>query len=107
MSTTTKLQTYKYSLRSTAIVPPQPNGYLCNNRFLVYPVPPDNAISIENLYLHLMVKFASGVPVASRKIWRIGIGNNYPLYGTDPPRFRFYELNAAADPDDKNCRRSH
>ena len=99
MSTTTKLQAYTYSLRSTAIAPTNmPNSYMCNNRFLVYPVPPDNAITIENLYLHLIVKFASTVPSGSRKIWRIGIGNNYPLFGNDPNRFKFYELNAAADP---------
>lgn len=99
MSESTKLQVYKYSLRSTVIAPRTiPNGYMCGGRFLVYPVPPDNAITIENLYLHLVVKFGAGIASGSRKITRIGIGNNYPLYGQDPPRFRYYNVNLSADP---------
>jgi hypothetical protein len=99
MSTSTKLQQYKYSLRSTAIAPRVfPNGYMCNYRFIVYPVPPDNAITIENLYLHLKVLFSVSVASGSRKIARIGIGNNYPLYGNNPTRWKYYDVNIAADP---------
>jgi hypothetical protein len=99
MSTSTKLQQYKYSLRSTCIAPRQlPNGYLCNYRLMVYPVPPDNAISIENLYLHLIIQFGAGIASGSRKINRIGIGNSRPLFGSDPPRFRYYDVNLSADP---------
>lgn len=99
MSTSTKLQQYKYSLRSVCIAPRQiPNSYMCNNRFIVYPVPPDNAITVENLYLHLIVQFNVGIASGSRKITRIGIGNNYPLYGSNPARWRYYDVNLSADP---------
>ncbi len=99
MSESTKHQVYKYSLRTTSVVPRNvPNNYMCGSRFLVFPAPPDNAITIENLYLHLIVKFAVGVAVGDRKIARIGIGNNYPLYGNNPPRWRYYDVNIAADP---------
>lgn len=99
MSTTTKLQQYRYSLRSTCISPRQiPNSYLCNYRLFAYPVPPDNAITIENLYLHLIIKFNVGIASGSRKIVRIGVGNSRPIYGSDPPRFRYYDVNLSADP---------
>lgn len=99
MSDSTKLQVYKYSLRSTAIAPRNfPNSYMCNNRFIAYPVPPDDALTIENLYLHLIVKFNVGIASGSRKITRIGIGDSYPLYGNNPSRWRYYDVNLSADP---------
>lgn len=99
MSESTKLQVYKYSLRTTTIAPKNiPNSYMCANRFIVYPVPPDDAISIENLYLHLIVRFNVGIAAGSRKITRIGIGNNYPLFGNNPVRWKYYDVNLSADP---------
>lgn len=99
MSETTKLQPYKYSLRSTAIAPRQtPNSYLCNSKFYVMPVPPEDAISIENLYLHLKVRFNTGVAAGSRKIMKIGVANERPSFAEDiPSRLRTYDVNLSAD----------
>lgn len=99
MSETTKLQTYKYSLRSTAIAPrTTSNGYLCNNKFYVMPVPPEDAITIENLYLHLKIRFGSGIASGSRKILKIGVANERPVFIDDvPSRLRTYEVNLTAD----------
>lgn len=99
MSETTKLQQYTYTLRSTCIAPRNiPNSYLCNYRMMAYPIPPDNAISIENLYLHLIIRFNVDIPSGSRKITRIGVANNRPLFGNEPARFRYYDVNLTADP---------
>ena len=100
MSETTKLQQYKYSLRTTSIQPKTfPNGYLCGNKFYVFPVPPEDALTIENLYLHLKIRFGAGVASGSRMITKIGIANNRPLYGLTPSRLRTYDVNWVADAD--------
>jgi len=101
MSETTKLQQYKYSLRTMAIAPKNmPNGYMCNDVFYVYPVPPDNAITIENLYLHLIVKFNVSVASGDRIIRKIGIANERPTFTSrfSPNRLRTYDVNLSADP---------
>lgn len=98
MSETTKFQQYRYSLRTMCISPTNiPNGLMCGDKFYVFPVPPEDAISIENLYLQLRVRFNTGVPVGERVIERIGIANNRPFFGDDPIRWRYYDLNQAAD----------
>lgn len=100
MSETTKFQQYKYSLRSTTIAPKNfPNSYLCNYLMYIMPVPPDDAISIENLYLHLKIRFNSGIAAGSRKITKIGIASNRPLFGGTPDRLKTYEVNLSADAD--------
>jgi len=100
MSESTKLQPYKYSLRSTAIAPDfTPNGYLCNYKYYVMPVPPQDALTIENLYLHLKVRFNVGIASASRKILKIGVANERPTFVDDPApsRLRTYDVNLTAD----------
>lgn len=98
MSETTKFQPYKYSLRSTVIAPTTfPNGYFCSQKFFVYPVPPEDAISIENLYLHLIMQFKSGVAAGDRKITKIGIASDRPPYGFEPQRLKTYAVNLSAD----------
>ena len=99
MSETTKLQQYKYSLRTIAIAPKtMPNGYFCGQKFYAFPVPPDNAISIENLYLHLIMQFKVGVASGDRRITKIGIASDRPSYGFIPSRLRTYDVNLSADP---------
>lgn len=101
MSETTKLQVYKYSLRSTAIAPKQfPNSYICNNKIYIMPVPPEDALTIENLYLHLKIRFNVGIAAGSRKILNIGVANERPAFVTGiPSRLRTYEVNLTADGD--------
>lgn len=101
MSETTKLQPYKYSLRTTAIAPRTvSNGYICNSKFYVMPVPPEDAISIENLYLHLKIRFSASVAAGSRKILKIGVANERPAFAEDiPSRLRTYDVNLSADAD--------
>lgn len=98
MSESTKKQQYKYSLRTTAIVPPIPNGYFCNRKMMMYPVPPEDAITIENLYVHLKMRFNSGISSGDRRITKIGIANDRPNFVTgEAPRLRTYDVNWSAD----------
>lgn len=99
MSESTKLQPYKYSLRSMSIAPDfTPNGYLCNYKYYVMPVPPQDALTIENLYLHLKVRFNTGIASGSRMITKIGVANERPSFIDNvPSRLRTYDVNLTAD----------
>lgn len=99
MSESTKLQPYKYSLRSTAIAPKNiPNSYICNTKLYVMPVPPEDALTIENLYLHLKIRFNSGIAAGNRKIMKIGVANERPSFVEQAPsRLRTYDVNLSAD----------
>lgn len=102
MSQTTKLQQYKYSLRSMTIAPTAfPNGYFCGQKFFMFPVPPEDAITIENLYLHLIMIFKVGVAAGDRKITKIGIASDRPFFGGTPVRLLTYDVNISADANRK------
>lgn len=93
MSQKTKLQQYKYSLRTVAIA----TASLCGQKFFAYPVPPDNAISIENLYLHLKLQFDASVTTGDRMITKIGIADSRPAFNGKPNRLLTYDVNIAAN----------
>jgi hypothetical protein len=72
---------------------------------------PDNAQSMENLWIHVRHIFDSGVAVGDRKITRIGVVNEqpglgffdpiataYPTLGT-PTWHRYIDVNYVADGD--------
>lgn len=89
MSETTKYQQYKYSMRTASIV----NAPICRDKIFVYPVPPDDALTIENLYLHLVIQFTPALSASIKKISKIGIANAL----SNPTRLRTYEINKSAD----------
>lgn len=65
-----KLQPYPYSLKTIAAGSGQS---ICRNRFLMYMIPPKEALTIERLFCHFVMTFDSGIAAASRKIDSIGI----------------------------------
>lgn len=94
MSTSTKSQFYRYTLRPVAVV----NAPACTDRIYLYPVPPEDAISLEGVFTHFRFLFDSGISVGDRIVESIGIANQRPLfYGHDPAIYRKIVLNQAAD----------
>jgi hypothetical protein len=94
MGNQSKLQAYPYSLRTVAMKDTQ----ICGYRFMLYMLPPKGALTIERLYTHFVLQFASGVAVADRYIQSIGIVDEIPLLiGTDANYQRRETLNVQAD----------
>lgn len=95
MSQSTKVHFYDHTLRSAALA----GGSLCRDKAYFYLVPPKNAQTIENMYLHLKITFDVAIPVGNRVLQYIGIGNEYPLFIQDDPSgyFNKLDLNLAAD----------
>jgi len=95
MSISTKVHWYPHTLRSVAMA----GNNLCQDKAFFYVVPPREALTIENLYLHLKLTFDAAVPIGDRKLQYIGICDEIPLLITqDPNYFRKLDLNMAADP---------
>lgn len=104
MSESTKKQAYKYTLQSTTFVGGDNGlggdyGFICSNGIILYQVPPDDAISIENLYVHLIMLFEVTVDVANRVLRKIGI-IDAPVSPTFFPslvdRLKVYDVNIPA-----------
>lgn len=95
MSKGTKNQFYRYSMRSVM----GRNMSLCQDIFMFEVIPPDNALTIENLFTRIRMTFDSPVPVAQRKIERIGIVNDFrPQNSTfDVAWNRYIDINKEAD----------
>ncbi len=104
MSQGTKNQHYKYSMR-TALS----QSFWCTGVILMRLQEPDDAITMENLFMHFRHTFDTGVASGNRKITRIGIvssqpglgwfdsaGGNYPILG-QPTYHRFVDVNFVAD----------
>lgn len=102
MSQGTKQQPYTYSLR-TAAMSNLVDVAICADHMWFYIVPPKDAISIENLYVHLKIQFESSISASLRKILRIGIVNTIEFPARfDPSKADYYRVltvNAEADAD--------
>jgi len=89
---------YPFTLRLATLS----NVIFCRDKFYVYPVPPEDALSIENLFIHLKFTFDASVASGSRIVEWIGIGSEFPTFITDEPDyFRKIDLNVAADANRK------
>lgn len=96
MSTSTKSQFYRYTIRPVAVV----NGSACTDKMYLYPVPPEDALTLEGLSTHFRMVFDSGVDVADRVVESIGVANQRPLFYDDEPTIhKKIVLNQAADAD--------
>lgn len=94
MSKSTKSQFYRYTLRSVGCA--QRQG--CSNKMYFYPVPPEDAITLEGLYVHFKFTFDSAVHVDHRILKKIGIASERPLFVQNvPATLRTMDLNLAAD----------
>lgn len=97
MSESTKHQPYTYSLKTVAYVGMGTD--ICTNVIMMYIVPPDNALTIENLYMHLVMQFDAAVPVGDRVLRKIGISDEFTseyFFGA-PNRLKVFDVNIAAD----------
>lgn len=95
MSKSTKVHHYDHTLRSVTMA----NAALCNHAMYFYPVPPKEALTIENLELYFKMTIDAGVPAADRVLEYIGIANERPNFYLDQPaELRKLELNLLADP---------
>lgn len=95
MSQGTKNQFYRYSMRCTMV---GQNSW-CAKRILLWQRPPDNALSIENLYCHVRILFDSGLSAGEKKLARIGIVSGYPAYAQEAyeSRYKYLDINISAD----------
>lgn len=97
MRESTKHQPYTYSMKTVAYVGTGTD--ICTNVIMMYIVPPDGALTIENLYMHLVMQFDAAVPVGDRVLRKIGISDEFTseyFFGA-PNRLKVYDVNIAAD----------
>lgn len=95
-SQSTKSQFYRYTLRTVANA--SPSG--CTDKMYLYPVPPEDALSIESLFTHFRFVFDSSVAAADRVVEWIAVASERPLsYNDEPTRCNKLILNQAADGD--------
>lgn len=107
MSESSKKQPYTYTLRTSTFVGGANGfggdwGFICSNGIIFYLIPPDNAISIENLYCHLIMQFEPTVPEAQRVLKKIGIIDapvNPTFFPSLIDRLKTFDVNIAADGD--------
>lgn len=94
MSGSTKSQFYRYTVRTVAAA----NPVGCTDKMYLYPVPPEDALTIESLFTHFRFMFDSGVASGDRKIEYIAVASERPLSINDEPRtIKKFILNQSAD----------
>ena len=93
-SQSTKSQFYHYTLRTVASAAPVG----CTDKMYLYPVPPEDALSIESLFTHFRFLFDSSVAAADRVVEWIAVASERPLSSNnEPTRCNKLILNQAAD----------
>lgn len=105
MSQSAKKQPYTYTLKTATFVGGDNGfggdyGFICGNGIIFYLVPPDNAITIENLYVHLIMQFDTSVASADRVLKKIGIIDapaNPVFFPALIDRLKTFDVNIAAD----------
>lgn len=106
----TKHQPYTYSLKTAAFASVAggggaslDTGNICTNAILFYLVPPDGALSIENLYCHLIMEFDASVASQYRILRKIGIvdEDRHPVFHGAPNRMKLFDVNWQADSNGK------
>lgn len=95
MSDSTKFQPYTYSLKTVAFA--DSGSGICTNKIMMYVVPPDNALSIENISMHLMMQFDASIPSGDRVLRKIGISDEFAPLVSTPNRLKVFDVNIAAD----------
>lgn len=94
MSGSTKSQFYRYTLRPVAMA----NQASCTDKIYLYPVPPEDALSLEGVFVHFRFLFDSSIATGDQVVESIGIANQRPLFSDDEPAIhKKIVLNQAAD----------
>lgn len=83
MSTGTKNQFYKYTLRTVATY----NKSLCNDKHYLYIVPPEDALTIENLFTHIKITFDSTLASDLQVVRQVGVASERPSRVSETPRY--------------------
>lgn len=94
MSSSTKKHFYPHILRTSALVAIGS----CQDIIVFYLIPPENALTIEQLFIHLKGTYDATVAIGNRTILEIGVGSTFGAYGTFPADYKKITLNTAADP---------
>lgn len=94
MSQSTKSQFYHYTLCTVGVIQQQ----MCTDKAYMYPVPPEDAMTIEGIFVHFRMVFDSAINAQHQKVCSIGIANQRPLFqDTEPTIHRKVVLNEVAD----------
>ena len=94
MSTSSKVHHYPRTMRSVSMV----GALHCQDRTYFYIAPPEDAITVESLIVHIKMTFDAGITSADRVLKSLGIGSSFPLLiGSNPSYFREITLNQSAD----------
>lgn len=87
-------QAFPYSMRTVAAE----NISMCNSRYHFQVTPPTNALTIENLFTHLVFQFDASVASGNQTVQAIGITNSISSYSLPAPSYaRYLQINQAAD----------
>lgn len=100
MSESSKQHFYHYTARSVALA----DYAWCGGKILLYVMPPEKALTIENMFVHFKATFDSSVPSGQRIVKTIGIIDKRPLFydsNSDANYYRKLDLNIAADANRK------
>lgn len=105
MSESSKKQPYTYTLKTSTFVGGDNGfggdyGFICSDGIIFYLVPPDNALTIENLYVHLIMQFATSVPSGKRVLKKIGVIDapvSPTFFSSLIDRIKTFDVNIAAD----------
>lgn len=96
MSESSKHHFYHYTARSIALA----NVGWCGGKILLFVMPPERALTIENLSIHFKATFNSGIASGQRIVKTVSIVDDIPLMhnsNSDLNYKRTLTLNAAAD----------
>lgn len=89
-----KSEHYRYSMKTVASL----LQAMCTDKVYAYPVPPQNALTLERIFVHFKITFDSSVATGDRKITEIGISNTRPFFYRDEPTDKLMlPVNLSAD----------
>ena len=94
MSQSTTKQHYPFSFRTACAV----NVTACTSKIIMFLIPPENALTIEQLYCHFRMTFDSAISSGDRVIEYIGIQDEVPLsVSVAPHSLKKFDVNVVAD----------
>lgn len=93
MSNSTKKHYYPFILRSSAYA----GLSSCQDKVVFYLIPPENALTVEQMFIHLKGTFDASVAVGDRLVVYIGVGSTFGPITVDPADLKKITLNQAAD----------
>lgn len=93
MSSSTKKHFYPHILRSSAVVAIG----TCQDKIVFYLIPPENALTIEQMFIHLKGTFDVSVATGDQVVQSIGVGSTFGAIDAVPVGFKSIPLNIAAN----------